>query len=105
VESPAGLGKQVLHGYIALNKLDRTIHGDSLDWTNDVILQLPGVLGGSSGSSVVCETSQKICAITIGVYTNKLGQTQVAVPISRLKNLLADSDKYKRKKKSHKDDE
>jgi hypothetical protein len=102
VESPAGMGKQILHGYVALSKLDRTIHDkeSKLDWTGDVILQLPGVLGGSSGASVICESSQKICAFTVGVYAGDLGQMQVAVPVSRLKKLLDDTANKKEPKAS-----
>lgn len=87
VSSPAGLGKMLLHGYVAKAKLDRSLRQKKIDWSDDIVVQMPGILGGSSGSSLVCE-DHKICGILVGVYSTEVGHLQLAVPVSRLKKLL-----------------
>lgn len=88
--SPAGLGKQILRGYVALDKIDRSISSTTgQSWRGNALLQLPGVMGGASGAGAICEDSHKLCGIVVGVYTEQMGGLQVVVPVSKLKSLIA----------------
>lgn len=94
VASPIGLGKQLLHGNVSSLKLNRDVRANDINWTGVVMLQLPGTDGGSSGSAIVCENQQAICAFLVGT----IGQTQtIAMPVSRLTQMRADyaAKKYK----------
>lgn len=84
VASPLGLGKQVFAGSVSSAKLDRPIVENDIDWTGAVLLQMFGVDGGSSGSSVVCLDQGKICAFVVGSIDKT---TMTAMPVSRLKTL------------------
>jgi hypothetical protein len=84
VASPLGLGKQVFTGSVSSSSLDRPLVEDDIDWTGVVLLQMFGVDGGSSGSSVVCLSQKAICAFVVG----SVGKTTMtAMPVSRLKKL------------------
>lgn len=82
IASPMGLGKQVFYGRVTMPRLDRTLRQGEINWTNAVLVQLPGTNGGSSGSAVVCLDQQAICGFLVGIYGDT---TQVAIPVSRFK--------------------
>jgi V8-like Glu-specific endopeptidase len=85
IASPDGLGKQVFYGRVSMPRLDRTLRQDDgdINWTNAMLVQLPGTNGGSSGSSVVCLDQQAICGFLVGIYDKTM---QVAIPVSRFKS-------------------
>ncbi len=80
VGSPLGLGKQVLSGMVSSTYLDRPVHVDDIDWEGAILLQLFGINGGSSGSSLVCVDQKAICGFVVGSIAET---TMVAVPVSR----------------------
>jgi S1-C subfamily serine protease len=84
VASPLGLGKQVFVGSVSSAVLDRPVVEEDINWSHVVLLQMFGVNGGSSGSSVICIDQQKICAFVVGSIG---GSTMTAMPVSRLKAL------------------
>ena len=86
VASPLGLGKQVFLGSISSSVLDRPVVDGDINWTGVVLLQMFGVNGGSSGSSVVCLDQKAICAFVVGAVG---GTSMTAMPVSRLKKLQA----------------
>jgi Trypsin-like peptidase domain len=86
VASPLGLGKQVFSGSVASASLDRPVIDGDINWGGVVTLQMFGVNGGSSGSSVICKAQRAICAFVVGTIDNT---TITAMPVSRLKNLQA----------------
>lgn len=86
VASPLGLGKQVFMGTISSAVLDRPTVQDDINWTGVVLLQMFGVNGGSSGSSLVCLDQRAICAFVVGSIGST---TMTAMPVSRLKKLQA----------------
>lgn len=84
VASPLGLGKQVFRGYISSPKLDRDVRENSINWSNAILMQLPGTNGGSSGSAIVCVEQRAICAFLVG----SIEDTEIiALPVSRLLTL------------------
>lgn len=86
VSVPLGTGKQVLHGRITEPKINRPVEDEGISWTGDVMVQIPGVNGGSSGSAIVCTTQRAIC----GVFVGTIGATEgVAIPISRFSTWYA----------------
>ena len=80
VGSPLGLGKQVLTGAVSSSYLDRPVRVDDIDWEGAILLQLFGINGGSSGSSLVCADQKAICGFVVGSIAET---TMVAVPVSR----------------------
>jgi hypothetical protein len=102
VASPVGLGKQVFWGTVSSPTLDRPVVQDDINWTDAVLLQMWGVNGGSSGSSVVCLDQKAICGFIVGVAA---GTNIVAIPVSRLikmrKELAAGTYEYMPKKAKH----
>lgn len=81
VASPLGLGRQVFFGSVSSPILNRPVINDDINWEGAVLLQMFGVNGGSSGSSVVCLDQKAICAFVVGA----IGQTTMtAMPVSRL---------------------
>lgn len=84
VASPLGLGRQVFSGAISAATLNRPVVEADIDWTGVVLLQMFGVNGGSSGSSVVCLNQRAICAFVVGAIADT---TITAMPVSRLKTL------------------
>ena len=84
VASPQGLGKQIFTGTVASASLDRPVIDGDINWEGVVTLQMFGVNGGSSGSSVVCKNQKAICAFIVGT----VGETTItAMPVSRLRKL------------------
>jgi hypothetical protein len=94
VGGPLGLGKQIFVGMVTNPSVDRPIVDGDINWTNAVLLQLFGVNGGSSGSSVVCEDQHAICSFVVGSVAET---TMVAMPVSRLIKFREDlaAGKYK----------
>jgi len=86
IASPLGLGKQVFLGTISSPILDRPLVEDDINWTNAITVQLFGTDGGSSGSALVCLDQKAICAFVVGSVH---GTTMIAMPVSRLKALIA----------------
>jgi len=86
VDSPLGLGKQVFSGAVSSSAVDRPVIDGDINWTGAVLLQMFGVNGGSSGSSVVCLRQKAICAFVVGSIQDT---TMTAMPVSRLKKLRA----------------
>jgi len=86
IASPLGLGKQVFLGNISKPVLDRSVVEGDINWTNAVTVQLFGTDGGSSGSALVCLDQRAICAFVVGSVG---GTTIVAMPVSRLKAVIA----------------
>ena len=80
VASPLGLGKQVFLGSVSAPKVERPIVQGDINWTGAVLLQMFGVAGGSSGSSVVCLGQQAICAFIVGGSESMV----TALPVSHL---------------------
>lgn len=80
VSVPLGLGKQLLYGTISKVFLDRPVQQDTINWKGAIMLQLPGINGGSSGSAIVSEDQKSIVGILVGTIG---GNTIVAVPVSR----------------------
>lgn len=86
VASPLGLGKQVFFGTVSSPLLDRPVVVDDINWQNVFLLQLFGVNGGSSGSSLLCLDQKAICGFVVG----SLGDTTMtAMPVSRLQKVRA----------------
>lgn len=84
VASPMGLGKQVFVGSVASASLDRPVIEGDINWEGVVTLQMFGVNGGSSGSSVICVNQKAICAFVVG----SIGETTMtAMPVSRLRTM------------------
>jgi len=86
VSSPLGLGKQVFLGSVSSPILDRPVLDNDINWTGAVLLQMFGIAGGSSGSSVICLDQQAICAFVVGGIGDN-GSTVTALPVSRLVSL------------------
>jgi hypothetical protein len=87
VAGPVGLNKQVFLGSVSAPKVDRAIVEDDINWTEAVLLQVFGVNGGSSGSSVVCIDQHAICAFVVGTVSNT---NTIAMPVSRLIKFKSD---------------
>jgi hypothetical protein len=80
VGSPLGLGKQVFTGTVSSSYLDRPVRIEDINWEGAILLQLFGINGGSSGSSLVCADQKAICGFVVGSIEDT---TMVAVPVSR----------------------
>jgi hypothetical protein len=80
VGSPLGLGKQVFTGTVSSTYLDRPVHVGDINWEGAILLQLFGINGGSSGSSLICAEQRAICGFVVGDIE---GTTMVAVPVSK----------------------
>ncbi len=94
VASPLGLGKQVMYGTISNLFLDRPFLSGNINWKGTLVLQIPGVQGGSSGSALVADDQEAI----VGFLVGSIGDgTIVAIPVSRfiaVKKAVAEK-KYK----------
>lgn len=89
VASPLGLGKQVMVGTISSTVLNRPVVEDDINWDKALLLQMFGVNGGSSGSSLVCANQKAICGFVVG----SIGSTSmVAIPVERYKKFKAQLD-------------
>ena len=80
VASPLGLGKQVMLGNISSNVLNRPVISDDINWEGVLLLQMFGVDGGSSGSSLVCVDQRAICGFIVGSIDKS---SMTAMPVSR----------------------
>jgi len=94
IASPMGLGKQVFYGRVTSPRLDRpvVVEDSDINWTNTMLLELPGTNGGSSGSAVVCLEQRAICGFLVGTIAKT---TEVAMPVSRF-------EKFETEEKTHK---
>lgn len=94
IASPLGLGKQVMYGTISNLFLDRPVVQGDINWKGTLVLQIPGVQGGSSGSALIADDQQAI----VGFLVGSIGEgTIVAIPVSRfiaVKKAVAEK-KYK----------
>ena len=80
VSAPAGLGLQVLKGYISLVSIDRPVKVRGLNWQYAMLANL-GSGPGASGSAVVSIEQEKIIGFVVG---NIIGNpTTVVLPVSR----------------------
>jgi hypothetical protein len=82
VGSPLGLGKQVFFGSVSSSVLNRPVISDDINWDHVVLLQIFGINGGSSGSSLVCVEQKAICGFVVGSIRDT---TMVAMPVERFK--------------------
>ena len=80
--SPLGLGVQTFHGTISKVFLDRPVTQGTINWRGTLVLQLPGVNGGSSGSAIISIEQQAIVGFLVGSID---GGTIIAIPVSRFK--------------------
>jgi hypothetical protein len=87
IADPMGLGTQIFRGRVTRMHFDRHDGPSGTDWYDDVLVSIPGVNGGSSGSSVICEKQRAICGIVVGHFGSEqaTATTQIMVPISRFK--------------------
>ena len=91
VASPAGLGRQLMHGYISMPRLDRPVKQNEINWTDAMMLQIPSG-PGSSGSSIISIHQEKIIAFLVGAYA---GNNIIAIPVSRFKNFSKSINEHK----------
>lgn len=92
VASPLGLGRQVLEGVISNLDLDRPIFFNDINWAHSLVLQMSGVNGGSSGSSLIAKDQRAI----VGFLVGSIGDSTItAIPVSRFKLVLAAQAKGK----------
>jgi S1-C subfamily serine protease len=86
VSAPRGLGIQTFLGTISKLRMDRPIKDGSINWKDNIMLQVVGIAGGSSGSAIISLQQERIVGILVGSIG---GNTIVAVPVSRLHRLIA----------------
>jgi hypothetical protein len=94
IASPLGLGKQVMYGTISKMFLDRPVVSGDINWKGTLVLQIPGVQGGSSGSALVADDQGAI----VGFLVGSIGDgTIVAIPVTRFTAVkkAVDAKKYK----------
>jgi hypothetical protein len=84
ISNPMGLGKQVFRGGVSRLNLDRHGGPEDQDWHGDMLVQLFGVDGGSSGSALMCSNQRAICGFIIG-YFGEAHSTMVATKVSNFK--------------------
>jgi S1-C subfamily serine protease len=89
IASPLGLGKQVMFGTVSSAILNRPAISDDINWEHAILLQMFGVNGGSSGSSLICTEQKAICGFVVGSIG---GTTMVAMPVSRFKRFKEQLD-------------
>jgi hypothetical protein len=87
VGGPLGLGKQVFTGSISSPILDRPVIFEDINWENAIMLQMFGINGGSSGSSLVCLNQHAICGFVVGSIDRT---SVVAMPVSRFTKFRAE---------------
>lgn len=85
VSVPDGLGKVCLHGFVSKSNINRPleIESERIDLMGFMLIQMD-ISQGSSGSAVFSVDQNKI----IGVLTGTIGVNAIAVPISRLQEIL-----------------
>lgn len=83
--SPGGLGKQLFRGHVSMEKLDRPLIVESINWKGAALLQTTAG-PGSSGSAVVSQHQKAIAAFLVGMIGNRGGQPNVvAIPVSKFR--------------------
>jgi S1-C subfamily serine protease len=94
IAAPQGLGKQVFRGAVSSPKLDRSVVSNDINWTDAMLLQMPGTNGGSSGSTVISLEQRAVCGFLVGSIG---GTSIVAIPVSKFKKFYKafKDDKYK----------
>jgi hypothetical protein len=82
VGAPAGVGKVMGFGHVALRHIDRPLKFDEqkINWAGAALVSVDDVEGGSSGSAIVSEDTGKIIGILVGTYKSMV----IAVPASRV---------------------
>lgn len=85
VSVPDGLGKVCLHGFISKALINRPleIESEGIDLMGFMLVQMD-ISNGASGSAIFSISQDKI----IGVLTGTIGNNAIAVPISRLQDVL-----------------
>jgi hypothetical protein len=89
IAAPEGLGRQLMHGYISMPKMDRPVKQGSINWSGAMILQI-GAGPGSSGSAILSLKQSAIVGFLVGTVD---GNNVIAIPASRFKawsNLVRD---------------
>jgi hypothetical protein len=99
--SPGGYGKQLFRGHVSMERLDRPLIVESINWKGASLLQTTAG-PGSSGSAVVSQHQKAIAAFLVGMIGNRGGQPNiVAIPISKFRKFWDEvqTGKYKWHKK------
>lgn len=84
VSGPERAPKQLFIGYVSNPKMDRKVTFDEegkSDWTGNMLFVMPGEGPGSSGSALMCDGQNAICAIVVG----RIPGATVACPIDRFR--------------------
>lgn len=82
VASPLGLGIQVIRGTISSVYLDRPVIQGDINWRGSMLLSIPTVGGGSSGSAVISTEQEAIVGFLVGTIG---GNNITAIPVSAFK--------------------
>ncbi len=86
--SPLGLGKQLFRGHVSMEKLDRPVIEDSINWKGATLVQMSSG-PGSSGSAIVSQHQTGIVAFLVGVIGARGSQNIVTIPVGRFKTFWA----------------
>lgn len=82
ISIPMGLGKQVLFGSISQMIINRPMTQlNGINWRGAMMVQLPNITSGASGSAIVSAEQQAVVGVLVGTF----GMTTIALPISRYK--------------------
>lgn len=89
IGEPMNLDKILFHGYIAQQRVAKSIQGNG--WTYNIGLQIPAA-GGSSGSAIIDPKQEAIIAVltTIVIPRNGGSILTTAVPVSEIRQALRD---------------
>jgi len=82
--SPLGLGKQLFRGHVSMEKLDRPVIQDSINWKGATLVQMSSG-PGSSGSAIVSQHQKGIVAFLVGTIGARGSQNIVTIPVGRFK--------------------
>jgi S1-C subfamily serine protease len=86
--SPLGLGKQLFRGHVSMEKLDRPVIEDSINWKGATLLQMSSG-PGSSGSAIVSHHQKGIVAFLVGTIGARGSQNIVTIPVGRFRSFWA----------------
>lgn len=94
--SPGGYGKQLFHGWVSSEKIERPIIERDINWKGAVFLQAQAA-PGSSGSAIVSKRQKGIIAFLVGMVGGRGTPNIVAIQVSKFKkfNEMAEAGKYK----------
>jgi hypothetical protein len=95
--SPGGYGKQLFHGWVSSEKIERPIIDRNINWKGAVFLQAQAA-PGSSGSAIVSKRQKGIIAFLVGMVGGGRGTPNiVAIQVSKFKkfNEMVEAGKYK----------